>query len=734
MRSRLLAPVLLSLSLLTFSAAPLVAEDDWCDRAIGGPPGAILPVDLSAAHGAVRFFGVQTKYSIADQALATAVDGPGALSTAGFSALQAYSGSLAGVCVVPATSSTLGPAQISVFGTIVLVRPGTGSVQIPSSTDLVVVDLRDLPAVPGLRAALEAAVGPALPNPVPRSERTVREHFGMTDEFNFSFNTYHSRLIRQAQSVIPGSWVTGSAPTLALVTGARLAPDAAELAGSLRLAGRAWIIGDDVVASVAESRWRGMGTMAQTGSGLLYRVEDLLNGPSTRWPDVIPADIRSSDPTGDLQSLRRILQASGNPPHFNGGDAARPALQEVNPFGDIQPASLRLGDIRAQLIIFHGAARLFFPYFPVVGDNIDPRLLETLDSLGSGPTIDPVVASHTLRRFGEVLKDGHAFWDNFTAAFPFIGGLPVVLEQIAGEPVVRRSVASEMHPGDTLISIDGLSAADWLAREYQRTSAATDGSRFVHAYEAGLWRMAVPADFGIRAPDGTTRTVTIPPYPFSSFGQLTDAYSLRREGPLTDLGAPDLYFINLVAPVINRNLDRFNAAVDEARGLGSAGMIVDLRSFKNLGDVQVLQRLICTKFRTMTFNVPVLSGPDVRTVDSSFFEYNPSRPYCGPMVLLVSAQSQSNAENFSEMLLGAHRVTVVGRQSAGTNGNITGVLLPGGTAMALTGMEVLNVDGSQFHGIGVVPDFPVQYTVPDIVAGRDRDLEVAIQVLHGQTP
>jgi C-terminal processing protease CtpA/Prc len=44
------------------------------------------------------------------------------------------------------------------------------------------------------------------------------------------------------------------------------------------------------------------------------------------------------------------------------------------------------------------------------------------------------------------------------------------------------------------------------------------------------------------------------------------------------------------------------------------------------------------------------------------------------------------------------------------------------------------VDGSQFHGIGVVPDFPVEYTAADLAAGRDRDLEVAIQVLHGQTP
>ena len=41
----------------------------------------------------------------------------------------------------------------------------------------------------------------------------------------------------------------------------------------------------------------------------------------------------------------------------------------------------------------------------------------------------------------------------------------------------------------------------------------------------------------------------------------------------------------------------------------------------------------------MTFNVPVLPGPDLRTINSSHGEFDPVNPYCGPMVLLVSAQT-----------------------------------------------------------------------------------------------
>jgi C-terminal processing protease CtpA/Prc len=90
----------------------------------------------------------------------------------------------------------------------------------------------------------------------------------------------------------------------------------------------------------------------------------------------------------------------------------------------------------------------------------------------------------------------------------------------------------------------------------------------------------------------------------------------------------------------------------------------------------------------------------------------------------------SAAENFATMLVDTSRVTVVGRQSAGTNGNITGVQLPG--AFAFTGMEVVHTDGSTFHGIGILPDVEVAPEAGDLRDGRDTTLEAAIAVLRGE--
>ena len=72
---------------------------------------------------------------------------------------------------------------------------------------------------------------------------------------------------------------------------------------------------------------------------------------------------------------------------------------------------------------------------------------------------------------------------------------------------------------------------------------------------------------------------------------------------------------------------------------------------------------------------------------------------------------------------------VVGRGSAATNGNITGLQLPGAFAISFTGMEVLHADGSRFHGLGIVPESEVALTANDFSGDKDPELSRAIEVL-----
>ena len=74
---------------------------------------------------------------------------------------------------------------------------------------------------------------------------------------------------------------------------------------------------------------------------------------------------------------------------------------------------------------------------------------------------------------------------------------------------------------------------------------------------------------------------------------------------------------------------------------------------------------------------------------------------------------------------------IVGSPTAGTNGNVNPFVLPGGYSVMWTGMKVLKQDGSQHHGIGILPTVPVAHTIAGIRAGRDEFLEKALEIVRG---
>jgi hypothetical protein len=678
----------------------------------GGPAGVrSTAVDLSAAHDLTRFFSPVATVEDADQALVLGLAGGAALVNGD---LSGYAAALPGVLCArqAAAPAGLGAARVELKDGAAWVTPGTGAVSLPAEATSVVVDFRGLPDDAGLRAALEAAVAPALVGPIARPSRRVREHDGLVDEIFVAMNVYEQRVEVVDQPPIIGTGATELA--LGLLTDAVLAPEAAEIALALRTANRAFIVGEDVRADVAESQWQGVGA-----GGVYVRTRDLVFG-SAAVPNVVPADRRSTAP----ECVVREVIAAGLPSPLAGGAADRPEIDVHETFGLVQPPGESLAEAQAALVVAHAAARRFFPYFPVVGDTIDERLDETIATLSE--PLDRATIRHTLRRFGEALQDGHSFV--YDRAFAGAAGyLPVMIEDVDGEPLVRRSLAVGVNAGDTIISLDGVPTADFYATELARTSAASPGYKFDIATRE-LLQLEGPVSLGLRDADGVTRTIDFTPQAVDDLVAVGFAPSLRPAGFLDDLGAPSLYYLNLDGDVLSSDA-AFGAAMTEAQG--AAGLIVDMRGYPSINHYAVASRLVTTGFSSPVFLTTRHTGPDTSTVVESSFPLSPSSPFTGPIVLLVSHHSVSAAENFSTMLVDADRVTVVGRNSAATNGNITGVNLPGAFTFSFTGMDVRHADADKtvFHGIGIRPEIETVLTPADFRDGVDPELEEAITEL-----
>ncbi len=98
----------------------------------------------------------------------------------------------------------------------------------------------------------------------------------------------------------------------------------------------------------------------------------------------------------------------------------------------------------------------------------------------------------------------------------------------------------------------------------------------------------------------------------------------------------------------------------------------------------------------------------------------------GRVVILVDEVSQSSAEYTTMAFRSAPGAVVVGSTTAGADGNVSPILLPGGLRTMISGIGVFYPDKRPTQRVGIVPDLVVRPTIAGIRAGRDEVLEAGV--------
>jgi C-terminal processing protease CtpA/Prc len=94
-------------------------------------------------------------------------------------------------------------------------------------------------------------------------------------------------------------------------------------------------------------------------------------------------------------------------------------------------------------------------------------------------------------------------------------------------------------------------------------------------------------------------------------------------------------------------------------------------------------------------------------------------------VVIVNSVTQSNAEFVTMAFQTAPNVKVIGSKTAGADGNISAILLPGGFKTWISGIGVFYPDGTNAQRAGVKIDLAVNQTINGIRSGKDELLEKA---------
>jgi C-terminal processing protease CtpA/Prc len=296
----------------------------------------------------------------------------------------------------------------------------------------------------------------------------------------------------------------------------------------------------------------------------------------------------------------------------------------------------------------------------------------------------------------------------------------LVVTQVSTGPVPTPGPAV----GDAILSLDGHPASEVLAAEEAQTSGATpQWIRFwaISMLFAGPLGSKLVLEIEPFAAPAVPRTLTVTrDVPMAQPVK-------RRHETLAEL-EPGIFYLDL---------DRLTTAefiaalprLEQARGL-----VFDLRGYPGeLDAAEFFPHLTRSPLQSAQWHVPHIVRPDRTVMDfvrDESWKIAPKAPFLAAKRAFVT---DGRAISYAESCLGIveyyHLGAIIGGATAGTNGNMCRMELPGGYSISWTGMRVLKQDGSRHHGVGILPTIPVRPTRAGIAAGRDELLERAIQAV-----
>jgi carboxyl-terminal processing protease len=119
-----------------------------------------------------------------------------------------------------------------------------------------------------------------------------------------------------------------------------------------------------------------------------------------------------------------------------------------------------------------------------------------------------------------------------------------------------------------------------------------------------------------------------------------------------------------------------------------------------------------------------------RGIDDVFLE-PADKPFTGKLIILIDERSCSSSEEFSGGMKAIGRATIVGKRTTGKVLTMKVVTLPDGGLFLCPDKQTLTSKNEVLEGIGVVPDIIADLKIEDLLAGKDSQLEAAINYITG---
>jgi hypothetical protein len=381
------------------------------------------------------------------------------------------------------------------------------------------------------------------------------------------------------------------------------------------------------------------------------------------------------------------------------------------------------------LLRYWNIIQYYFPYKNLIGEDWNNVLSEFIPIFINAPS--ELNYKLTLLALIARVHDTHAnIWGNDAALLAYKGSnyAPVEVKFIENKPVVtgfistKSGKASGLQKGDIIVSVNDKKPEEIIEEKLPVTPASNYSTQLREIARDMLRTNDTLLNITYYR-NNSTSGLKIRCYPPTEL----NLYAMfSRKDTCFKLLTPAIGYIypgNIKKEYLPRVMDE----VQKTKGL-----IIDLRCYPSdfivysLGEYLLPDSADFVKFSNTGIKNPGLFSFTQRVfVGKKNDEY-----YKGKVIIIVNEITQSQAEFTAMAFRVAPEATVIGSTTAGADGNVSEIILPGAVRTMISGIGVYYPDGKETQRMGIVPDIEVKPSINGILQGRDELIEKAIELIN----
>ena len=366
----------------------------------------------------------------------------------------------------------------------------------------------------------------------------------------------------------------------------------------------------------------------------------------------------------------------------------------------------------------------FYPYKNIIDAKWNDVLGEMIPVFRDAK--DTIAYNIAIRELTAKIDDSHAaLYNKYTSQF-FGGKTPPIMYDIIDDKAIvtafyndTLAALDDIRYGDIISEVNGQTIPQIMAKYRRYNGASNEPTRILRSSHGLIFAGGGDVCNIAYERNGVAATKTIHKYTIQALH-----YTHQK-----DTSAPSKILESDIGYVNMGTLTKKQVKSVMRDMINTNAIIFDVRNYPNGTLYKVCRYLNPHATPFVKFTIQARNHPGMFTKFTTYkCGYKNKHYYKGKVIVLFNASTQSHAEFTCMALKTAPNVTCIGSQTAGADGDVINIVLPGNNKTWMTGLGVFYPDGTPTQRIGIVPDIKITPTIAGIREHRDEVLDRAIEL------